>query len=268
MNAPLVSVIVPTRNSARTLEACLRSIRGQSYPALELLVVDNCSEDGSADIARRFGDKVFVKGPERSVQRNIGLAAATGEFVLFVDSDMVLSPGVISECVGAMGPAVSGVVIPEESFGEGFWARCKALEKTYYLGVGWMEAARFFRRSDALAAGGYDESLVSTEDWDLSERMALRGTISRVAATIRHDEGRTSFLRLLRKKAYYASRSRSIAKSVNPEHYALQRSILRRYGLFCSDAGTIRRQPLTWAGMIFLKTCEFAAGAFGLLHRP
>ena len=62
MAKPLVSVIVPTRNSAATLEACLKSIGNQAYGPIELIVVDNHSSDATREIAKRFTDMVFVKG--------------------------------------------------------------------------------------------------------------------------------------------------------------------------------------------------------------
>src|SRR5581483_9547513 len=73
-----VAVIVPTRNSERTLESCLRSIRAQSVPT-QIVVVDNCSTDRTAEIARRFADITLIQGPERSAQRNAGWRAADAE---------------------------------------------------------------------------------------------------------------------------------------------------------------------------------------------
>jgi len=61
----LVSVIVPTKNSADTIETCLKSIKNQTYPDIEIIVVDNYSEDRTADIAREYG-KVLLKSSERS----------------------------------------------------------------------------------------------------------------------------------------------------------------------------------------------------------
>src|SRR5687768_3411679 len=75
---PLVSVVVPTRNSQRTIERCLRSIREQSYPAIELVVVDNFSTDDTFQISTELADLVISAGPERSAQRNLGIERASG----------------------------------------------------------------------------------------------------------------------------------------------------------------------------------------------
>ena len=74
--AELVSVVVPTRNAARTLDACLRSIRSQTYGRVELVVVDNHSLDATPEIARRYVDAFETSGPERSAQRNRGASVS------------------------------------------------------------------------------------------------------------------------------------------------------------------------------------------------
>lgn len=130
-----VSVIVPTRDSSRTIEACLASVCAQSYPDVELVVVDNGSTDGTPDVARPFAHRVLSAGSERSAQRNAGATASTGEFLVFVDSDMLLSPSVVEEVVLVFreDPGLQGLIIPERSRGTGFWARCRILEKELYL---------------------------------------------------------------------------------------------------------------------------------------
>ncbi len=118
---PLVSVIVPMRNSAATLEGCLKSIKNQTYSPIELIVVDNHSSDATLEIAKRFTNMRFVQGPERSAQRNFGAARASGSYLLMVDSDMEVSRNVVEACIDETtgDPAVQGVIIPEESFGLG-----------------------------------------------------------------------------------------------------------------------------------------------------
>ncbi|QQR52503.1 glycosyltransferase [bacterium] len=68
-----VSVIIPTRNSAATLDACLKSVAGQTYTPIEIIVVDRDSTDTTKAIAKRFTKHVYNHGPERSAQVNYGV---------------------------------------------------------------------------------------------------------------------------------------------------------------------------------------------------
>lgn len=63
---PLVSVIIPTKNSKKIIETCLRSISRQTYPNIEVIVVDNYSSDGTIEIADKLGAKVFQLKAERA----------------------------------------------------------------------------------------------------------------------------------------------------------------------------------------------------------
>ena len=94
-----VSLIVPTRNSARTLAACLESCSNQTHEDVEVIVVDNSSTDGTVEIAHELADLVLDQKPERSAQRNRGAAESTGDIVVFIDSDMVLEPTVVADFV-------------------------------------------------------------------------------------------------------------------------------------------------------------------------
>ena len=59
---PLVSVVITTKNEEKNIENCLRSIRSQTFKNIELIVVDNFSEDKTAEIAKKYGAKVYFKG--------------------------------------------------------------------------------------------------------------------------------------------------------------------------------------------------------------
>lgn len=270
---PLVSVIVPTKNSSAYLESCLKSITNQSYQNIELLVVDNNSTDNTKDIARKYTDKVFNKGPERSAQRNYGVKRSQGEYVLIIDSDMELTKEVVKACIEKIktNDQIKGLVIPEESFGEGFWAQCKKLERSFYVGVDWMEAARFFRRDTFDEVGGYDEEITGAEDYDLPQRIAEkygRQAISRIEQYILHNEQKISLLKTCRKKFYYAQgieRYKTIPS--NKQGFRKQSSITKRYMLFLSRPQKLMHNPLIGAGMLFMKTTEMAAGALGYTKR-
>ena len=268
MTKPLVSIIVTTYNNTTTLDACLTSIANQSYEPIELVVVDNNSTDNTKQIAHGFTDNVFNIGPERCTQRNFGVSKAHGAYVMIIDSDMELTANVVRACVDQViaHPELKALVIPEESFGQGFWAQCKHLERSFYVGTSWMEASRFFDTQTYLGVGGYDERLVSGEDWDLSQRVGDHNPTGRINEYIRHNEGHLRLLRTLKKKYYYAQKfAKYLAVNKNRPAISSQTGILTRYGLFFSRPVKLLKRPDLGLGMLFMKTSEFAFGGFGYL---
>ncbi|RJO60537.1 glycosyltransferase [candidate division WS5 bacterium] len=263
----LVSVVVPTLNSSTTISKCLESIKKQTYKNIEIIVVDHeKSVDDTTQIAKEYTNKVFIKGIERCIQRNFGGEKAKGEYILFIDSDMELSENVVKSCVEKMTGKTKGIIIPEESFGEGFWARCKNLERSFYVGVDWMEGARFFRRKEFLKVGGYNEELISGEDWDLSQKIEALGRLDRVESVIYHNEGKISLLRTIRKKFYYSSHFDNYIKTnTNKEKSKKQTNLFLRYKLYFSKPKKLLRNPVLGFGMIFMKTCEFSFGGAGFM---
>lgn len=268
MNQPLVSVIVTTYNNKATLGACLASIADQSYKRIEIIVVDNNSTDTTKKIAHRYTGNVYNVGPERCTQRNYGVSKASGSYVMIIDSDMELGRNVIHACIEQVTKhsEVKALVIPEESFGKGFWAQCKQLERSFYVGMDWMEAARFFDTQTYLAVGGYDETLVSGEDWDLSQRVGDIEKKGRINEYIRHNEGNLQLLRTLKKKYYYAQKFATymIANKDRPATNS-QTSVVGRYSLFFSKPQKLFHRPLLGIGMLVMKTAEFLFGGFGYL---
>ncbi|GBO53799.1 glycosyltransferase [Pseudanabaena sp. lw0831] len=269
MEFPLVSVIVPTYNSADFLEPCLKSILEQCYEKTELIVVDNSSDDNTQMIAKRYTEHVYNKGDERSAQRNFGVHQSSGEYVLMIDSDMVLTKGVVRACVEVIQKdlQLKALIIPEESFGEGVWAKCKKLERSFYSGVDWQEASRFFDKNAYLEAGGYDEAMTGWEDYDLPNRIESKhgaGSIGRVKTLIYHNERNLNLFTSCRKKFYYAKTlDLYIHKDTNKDRLHKQTSIIRRYGVFFANPVKLFKNPFLGIGMLFMKTCEFAAGASG-----
>lgn len=108
MSAPTFSIIVPTFNSAATLQACIESITRQTYTDYELVLVDGASTDGTVDIANSFGaglgERLVIhsgpdQGPYDAMNRGVGMA--TGEWVLFLGSDDTLLESATLELVAA-----------------------------------------------------------------------------------------------------------------------------------------------------------------------
>jgi glycosyltransferase involved in cell wall biosynthesis len=258
-----VSAVVTTRNSADTLGDCLESIRAQTYDDVELVVVDNQSTDVTREIADRFADVVLDAGPERSAQRNHGVEASSGEYVLIVDSDMILLPRVVAQCVAlAVSEQAVAIVVPERSIGDGFLARAKALERSCYLGDAAIEAARFFAREAFDRYGGYDERLTGPEDWDLPARMRARERSARVEEMILHQEGNLRLRPLLRKKFYYGKSAYRYAQ----RHPELARKQLTPFrGAFVRNWRLLARRPVLSAAMLGMKAAELGAGGLGML---
>jgi glycosyltransferase involved in cell wall biosynthesis len=242
---------------------CLESIAHQTYPAVEIVVVDNHSSDATLDIARAITPLVYTCGPERSAQRNAGARTANGSYLLFIDSDMVLEPSVVEQCVkvAASDAMVKGLIIPEESVGEGFWARCKALERSCYVGDDTIEAARFFHRSAFEMVGGYDERLTAAEDWDLSQRVRQAGSLRRIDAYIMHLEGRLTLWKTMQSKFYYGKTLGCYIRK-QPGSAARQLQLVRP--AFMRHWRRLLVHPILTAGMVVMKGCEFAAGGAGL----
>ncbi|MFW9930690.1 MAG: glycosyltransferase family 2 protein [Candidatus Thorarchaeota archaeon] len=267
VNNNYISVIIPTKNSETYLEECFKSIKNQSYKNVEIIVVDNNSTDKTKEIARKYTNNVYNKGPERSPQRNFGSEKAKGKYLVFLDSDMILTENVLLEAQSKFEKEkkIGGLVIPEKSIGDGFWARCKALEKELYEGVEWIEAARIFQKDAFVEAGGYDESLISGEDWDLTERIGKKFQIGRISEYVLHNEGKISLLKTVLKKYYYARKINTYLSKKGMRQNRKQANIYERYKLFLTKPNILFKNPMVGLGMLFMKACEFIFGGIGII---
>src|SRR5512143_842563 len=127
MGAPTVSIVTPTLNQARFLRRTLDSVRAQTYPVSEHIVVDGGSTDGTLDILAREGERPalqWTSGPDGGMYEavNKGLAMASGEILGYLASDDVYLPWTIEAVVEAFAarPTVDivfgdGITIEEES---------------------------------------------------------------------------------------------------------------------------------------------------------
>jgi len=259
----MISVIVPTKNASRTIEKNISSIISQNYKNIEIIIVDNKSKDLTNEIAESLGATVIQHGPERAFQKNMGARVAKGEYVVFIDADMTLAPTVLEECLAVAGPRCA-VIIPEESFGANFWARAKVLERRCYRGNDAIEAARFFRREDFLALGGFDEDLVASgEDLDVSQRARRAGfEFRRISSLIMHDEGAPTPWETFVKWRYYG---RNMAKywKKNPAEARAQYNPLRR-GWLRHWRDLVAAPHLTLA-FLFLKACQLGGVLLGVV---
>jgi len=164
---PLVSIIITTKNEEKQIGRCLESLKKQNYPKekIEIIVVDNFSCDKTKIIAKNYTSKVYVKGGERSAQRNFGIKKAKGKYIFYLDADMSLSTQVIKQAVLKLENSnFVALYIPEIIMGNSYWTRVRNFERSFYPGTV-IDAVRFIKKPVFLKAGGFDESLTGPEDW-------------------------------------------------------------------------------------------------------
>ena len=187
----LVSVIIPTYNRASLLTETINSVLAQTYPAVEIIVVDDGSADNTAEVVAEYGDRVTYLQQENqgeAVARNYGIQMATGDYLTFLDDDDLIAPSKLEKqvrlldsrpdigivycrhslidesgrCLGQVGLLPEGDILPQLVLSDFIWA-----------------GAPLLRRECIEAVGVYDVTLPwqgkYAEDWDMWLRLALAG---------------------------------------------------------------------------------------------
>ena len=263
LQTPIVSVIIPTFNSERTIGRCLRSVKNQSYSSTEIIVVDRYSSDATLEIARKFSAKVWLLDSERSAAKNFGVVKSNGVFIMFVDSDMVLSSNLVEECVTlCLNENAEAVIMPELPISSGgFFGKCRVMEKSLYSSDELLAIPRFFTRKLFQEMGGFDKSLIYGEDADLYARIKMdKRRIARAKTQILHLEGDFSWRNVVLKAYYYGENLPSLLKK-NPL------LSMRRVGIIrlVRNLRVITRGPVTFSGVVFIKIVEYMAYLVGVL---
>jgi glycosyltransferase involved in cell wall biosynthesis len=196
------SVIIPARNEEANIGRCLDSIAQVCWDSgrYEVLVIDNGSTDATVAIARSKGARVFEKpGLTISALRNFGASQARGEVLAFIDADCTVAPDWLERAsryltrrdIACFG---SPPGVPEQAT----WVQkawCRVRQKKEPVGeTDWLESMNLFLRYDLFArCGGFDERLITCEDYDLCVRLSRLGSIvndSSIVAT-HHGEAAT-----------------------------------------------------------------------------
>lgn len=103
----LVSIVIPTRNRAEIAGDCIDSVLNSTYKKIEIIVVDDASTDGTAGfLEKKYGELIKLVRLENHAMmvraRNVGARCAGGEYVLFVDDDNVIDPGMIENLINCI----------------------------------------------------------------------------------------------------------------------------------------------------------------------
>ena len=113
-SCPRVSVVIPAFNAAGFLHSCLQSLQDSDYPSIEIILMDDGSTDATAAVAGEYGIRVTGtgrRGGGPAIGRNRGAQLARGEYLVFIDSDVVVRPDTISKLIAPLDedPSVAAV---------------------------------------------------------------------------------------------------------------------------------------------------------------
>lgn len=188
----IVSFIVPALNEEKHIGACLESIRRLDIPpgigGIELIVVDNCSTDRTAELSRDLGARVVEvppKGPAHA--RNVGARAARGNWLAFVDADCELARNWIAVCgphLECQPSAVAAAGIAGHPSHCAPWVERTSHDLWHNRSGAVARQVRWLATFNLLVArsafdniGGFDETLATCEDCDLGYRLAEHGSL-------------------------------------------------------------------------------------------
>jgi glycosyltransferase involved in cell wall biosynthesis len=174
---PLISVIIPCRNGANYLDEAIAGIREQGL-YVEIITVDDGSTDKTAELAAALGCKVIsIPHSGLSAARNVGLKAAQGEYILFLDHDDVMSAGALTRLLAGftdgadfVSAKVQDFISPELS--EEDKDTLVPRRKSY---GGLLTGAYLFKRSVFEKVGGFDEKLQTGQGVEFLLRCARAG---------------------------------------------------------------------------------------------
>lgn len=172
---PLVSVVTVVHNGARALERCLESVAAQTHPAVEHLVVDGGSTDGTADLLGAWDDRIawWVSEPDRGIYdaMNKGIAAARGEWLYFLGADDVLAaPDTIERCAPHLEPGAA-LVYGDVRYTTGRRVRSRVGPKLLMRNTVHHQAAFYAAR--VFERWRYDTELRLLADYELNLRLYL-----------------------------------------------------------------------------------------------
>lgn len=261
-----MSIIIPTKNSSKTLETCLDSIINQYYKNIEIIIVDNHSTDNTLEIARRYTNAVYLFGPERSFQINYGVRMASGKYIYRVDSDFVLEPNVISEAVTTAESNGYGAIIIHNTSDAtvSFWAKVRKFERDMYdFGSDDLKIAVRFVRTDVFkSVGGFDTRMISGEDYDLHNRIVEKYSVGRINAKEMH-LGEYKSLREVARINYFYGKNTSQFLRIHKSRAFRQVSPFRK--IYLRNYKEFLRHPTLSAGFIIYQTVKYSSAALGLL---
>jgi len=244
MSLPLVTITIPTYNSAKSLALCLQAVKGQTYGKIEVNIIDNFSSDTTVKVARQFKVRTIVQRSSSLLEaRYEGVKRANGTYVLILDSDQILAPDTVERAVSLVKKNRVDMIALEE----GVYRVNTIVERLFQLDRMLINKLndlspftgvimpRFFKRTLLMNAykhipqellrdtGGPDHAVVYYEAWCISKRVGV------LSSSVNHIE--PSNLGLLMRKMYRWGYT-SVAAHYGKYGYLMRQKERLRKGLF------------------------------------
>jgi len=272
-----ISVVIPAYNAARTLPGCLASVAAQTVPPHETVLVDDGSTDSTASIARDAGVVVVPCGSNEgpAAARNRGVGAASGDVVLFLDSDVVIPPGLLEGIRGILerDPCIAAVQTVYSPVCPASDAVSRYQNFYYYRALTAVRGDRVatfatwcaaVRKSIFLEAGGFNTSIPepTVEDEELGY------TIADMGGTILLDRSlQVTHLACYTLRQFVARRFRMAVAQAKSGWRSIRKRLLQRY-INIRETGTHHSRGvvlsilLTLAGLASLAASPFTGSLF------
>lgn len=210
---PLVTIVTPAFNAGRFIEATIRSVLDQDYPAIEYIVMDGGSTDGTLDVLRRYGDRLTWRSGRdggQSAAINAGWRAGRGQVLAWLNADDTYFPGAVGSAVAYLQQHPAAAMV---------YGDCDMIDERGYTLRPYRtgpfdivamvrqaqnpipQPAAFMRRAALDAAGYLDQRLHMAMDLELWLRLGLRyevGYLPRRLATLREHPGTKTLAQLER----------------------------------------------------------------------
>ena len=268
---PLVSVVITTKNEEKNIGNCLKSIMSQTYPndKIEIIVVDNNSEDKTKKIAGKYTKKLYNYPPAnsrlnitnfRGAQLNYGVSKASGEIIFFPDADMTFDKALIDEAVNFFnGTKIDALYIPEIICGKGFFGKVRNFERNFYNET-CIDAVRIVKKSVFEKVGGFDEKNIpfGPDDWDFTKTLKKnRYKLMIVDKCLFHHEENLTLEKYLEKKSGYSNTFDGYIKkwTSDPDVGKQLGAKYRLFKVFIENGKwkRILRHPLLTLGLYYIK---------------
>ncbi|WP_026733063.1 glycosyltransferase [Fischerella sp. PCC 9605] len=241
---PLISIIIPTYNSEKTIKYTIESVLEQTLTDYELIVINDGSSDSTLDIVSQFHDlriKVFSYPHQgANVSRNLGLAHATGEFISFLDADDLWTSDKLASQMKALqeNPQTSVAYSWTDYIDEkgefllaGTHINANGDVYEQLLVNNFLENGSnpLIRKEALIKLGGFDENLSAGQDWDMWLRLARE----------------FSFVAVPKVQILYRKSSNSLSSNLARQEKACLKVLDKAYNGSSKDLQHLRKQSLT-----------------------